>query len=36
MSIKITNYPVLTTYAVLASSGITTVNPITISNGYFR
>lgn len=35
MSIDITNYPVLNTYAALAYSGITTVNNTTITNGLY-
>ena len=35
MSIDISTYPTLNTYAVLAATGITTVNPITITNGFY-
>jgi hypothetical protein len=33
MAINISTYSVLNTYAVLASSGITTINTTTITNG---
>jgi hypothetical protein len=35
MSTNISTYSVLNTYAVLASSGITTVNVTTITNGIY-
>lgn len=35
MSININNYPVLSTYAILAHSGISTVNTTTVLNGFY-
>jgi hypothetical protein len=32
--IILSNYPVLSRYAILSSSGITTVNTTTIANGF--
>jgi len=35
MTTIISNYHILNTYAVLASSGITTINTTTITNGVY-
>lgn len=35
MSINLSSYPTLSTYAILSAAGITTVNNTTITNGVY-